>query len=59
MDCVKCKDEEEQAVNQLVLLHNGAICDVSEKIDTSQGSLVSSCGEFLHLPGVLRVSFQL
>lgn len=50
-----------QAVNRSVLLHNGATCVVSEKINTSQGSLLLSCGEFLHLPtGAFKdVHFQL
>lgn len=55
--CIVCKDEDEQAVNLLVLLHNGAMCDVSEKIDTSHGSLVLSCGEFLHHPGCFKDIF--
>lgn len=38
-----------RAVNRSESLHNGAMRVVSEKINTSPGSLALSCGEFLHL----------
>lgn len=55
---INCKDEEEQAVNQFVLLHNGTMCDISERINTPQGSLALSCGEFFHLLGCFKDIFS-
>lgn len=59
VDCVKCKDEEKQAVNQLVLLHNDGAMMVLRELTPLKGGLVLSCGEFLHLPGCFRIYFQL
>lgn len=54
VDRLRSKDEEIPAVNLFALLRHWASCSVSGQIDTSQGSLLLSCGDFLYFPEGFR-----